>query len=463
MRRRVGLLATVAVVAVLVTMAVLTATSDPLDDCPVELTGEAGGQEVLVPVDELAPEGSVAEERAPVLEAADALDAPFGELRAGRFFEGPDAVPVPVEVAGALGLVRADPDPERRAGSLEVVELPAGAPVWRVGYAADAVTGGLVNDVVVLLVRGTDGSASALAFAAADGDPVGCVAVPAAGPADRIVTDQARERVVVATESAGAAVRLALLDPREGVAWERSVDGQVEAGAVHVAGDTVTLSRVGVDPARLGELVADGGLERPTVTAYALVDGEPTWTYPADDEVSGAAATVLDTHDPTGRPVVLTVRAPARPGGRPVSSVAVLTEQGRVAWERRLGTGLWAGEVWADRVVVQGPDRASGALLRAFDVEDGSPAWRLRSRDLPGPEGGAGDQPVRLERFGAGVDVGGDIVATAPGGLVVVDPEDGRSRLLPTDLEVTEVLPVGGALVVRVDTALLVLDVGGSG
>src|SRR5687767_6566333 len=60
--------------------------------CPVELTEVASEVGELVPADELAPEGSVGEERQPVIDAVEGLG--LGEVVAGRFYADGEAPPV---------------------------------------------------------------------------------------------------------------------------------------------------------------------------------------------------------------------------------------------------------------------------------------------------------------------------------------------------------------------------------
>lgn len=441
----------------------------------------------LVPRAELLPEGSVGDERRPVVRAVDALGRALGTggVVAGRFFPGPADLPalVPLDdaVPGALLLARA-PDPAR-PGSLTAVRLPGGDPAWARTFAGTTPGGGLVGDHLVTVLgpeRRAAGTRppAVLTLDPRDGSLVACVA-PAVDQVVldqdasrfRMLADQAGTDVVVAAVVPGRAVTLSRVAPAEGrVVWGRQTDGLTEAGSVTVTGPgpdgAVLLGRLGHDPVRLVEEAAAADRSdrsersRPDVAAYSLDDGDRVWTFPRPADRT--AAMVVGADPDTGATVVVTARRGAAAQTFPRVSLVVLDPAGRPVWSRALGRGFWHGELWGSSVVLRGPDPRGGAgatLLRAHALEDGRRLWTVRSREAP-PRG---TEP--REGFGPGVALGGQLggqlvgqyVVPAPNGLLQVDPATGRVARLDSDVAVDQVLPVGDLVLVRTGNALLVL------
>src|SRR4051794_41610419 len=91
MRRGAALVAGVVLVA-LVLAAGVVAMVRRGPGCPVSMP-ESDALPQLVRAADLAPSGSVGEQRRPALDALDRLRAPFDGLVAGRFYESPSQVP----------------------------------------------------------------------------------------------------------------------------------------------------------------------------------------------------------------------------------------------------------------------------------------------------------------------------------------------------------------------------------
>jgi len=419
------------------------------EDCGIPTEHVDTAPAAFVERDALVPAGTVGEERRPVVDAADRLPSPFGPVVAGRFYGTEERVPQLVAVDGDVVLA----EPPRRTGSpasLQRVTLPDGAVTWDRTFTGGPSSGGPVGDLFVTAVGGSD--PTILTVEAPSGELVGCVPAPAAAEDTdtTLLTDQAAADVVIAATQVGSATTLSRVDPAQGeVRWDVSLPGPGEIGGVTSGPDLAVVSRVGHDPVKLAELAAAGGIERPMVSAYSLDDGSPGWSYPADGEVAATAAAVLETDSASGATYVLAVR----PNG--TSRAVALDPGGGTRWERDLGAGYWDGDLWGDLLVMQGPDPEGGAVLKAFSATDGSPVWSLRSRDLPAPRRAA-------QRFGPSATLGDQVVMTAPGGLVLVDPATGEATPVRTSLGVDQVLPVGHHLVLRAGTALLVLTVAGA-
>ena len=231
--------------------------------------------------------------------------------------------------------------------------------------------------------------------------------------------------------------------PEGSTTWRRELTGVTEAGGVSVVGDRVVLSRV-VDPVRLAEMAAAGGVGSPMVTTYDAATGEPCWTHPGP-------AMLLGEEPGTGGLFLL--EAAPGPDDRVTRSewtLVALDAAGEQRWRRPLGTGLASGSVWGDRVVVQGPAPGGGARLRAFDL-DGRPAWSLATPELPFGE--------QRDNFGPATVVGDRRLVPTPNGLVALDPGTGRFRPLNVREPIDELVLVGQHLVVRTGPALLVLAV----
>jgi len=423
---------------------------DTTQDCPIPTEAVDDEQAAFVPRDALVPAGSVGAERAPVIEAAERLPDPFGPVVSGRFYGSEEKVPQ--LVALDPGVVLAEP-PSQPGGpaTLQDVSLPGGDPSWTRAFSGGAASGGPVGPLFVTAVGGS--SPTLLTVDAESGDLVACVAVAAADGAGDVLllTDQAGPDVVLAATRAGSPATLSRVDPEEGsTGWEQTLQEPGEVGALAAGPDQAVVSRVGRDPVRLAEMATSGTVDGPTVAAYSLDDGSPTWTYPTPVDPA-TAATALGTDSETGETYLLEVRARGR---GTTSRVVALDADGATRWSRDLGRGFWDGSLWDDLLVMQGPDPRGGALLRALTRDDGSPVWYLSSRDFPAPR-------RALQRFGPPATVGDEVVVTAPGGLALVDPSTGDATPVRTALRVDQVLPVGDHLVLRAGAALLVLEVTG--
>ena len=419
--------------------------------CVVELTEVERETPELVAADELAPEGTVGEEREPVIEAVEGLGGPFGDVVAGRFY--PAGTEGPVLVPFADDVVLASPGPE--GGSFEAVDLPEGSVRWGRAYDGGAARGGLVGEDFVVLVGGTD--PAVVALDSDDGDVVGCVAAPvsgATGDVTTLLTDQAGADVVVLAGPPAASVTLSRITPADGeVRWETQLDGLAEAGSVTVSGDAVVVSRIAQDPVRLADMAAAGGIGAPMVTAYSLEDGSDTWSFPAGDDAARVAALVVGSDPTTGNLLLLT--AEGVPSGSSMATTArlvALDAVGQELWTVRLGEGYWNASLWGDTVVAQGAGLRGGARLRAFAVADGAQLWSLNSLGLPS----LGDQP--RTNFGSAVAVGERHLVPAPNGLVSVDAATGEVERLDSTVPIEQVFAAGDHLLVRTRKALLVLD-----
>src|SRR5690242_4911216 len=113
MTRRVALVTGLVVVACLVTAGVVAMVRRG-PGCPVSMP-ESDAVPQLVAAADLAPSGSVGEQRRPVLDALAGLRAPFDGLVAGRFYDSPSQVPTLVPSGSGVVLVVA----QRKASSFE--------------------------------------------------------------------------------------------------------------------------------------------------------------------------------------------------------------------------------------------------------------------------------------------------------------------------------------------------------
>ena len=456
MSRRAGLLLLgVLILAFGAGLAIVVAGRGPA--CPVELASVERETPELVPAAELTPDGTVGDERQPVVDAVAGLGGPFGEVLAGRFYAAGEQQPVLVPLGGDV--VLASPATAGQgAGEFLAVDLPEGDVRWGRSYAGGAARGGLVGDDLVVLVGGPE--PALVTLDAEDGDTVTCLAVPVSGsPGDvtTLLTDQAGADVVVVAGPPAAAVTMSRVTPRDGeLRWERRLDGLAEAGSVTVVGDTVVVGRIAADPVRLADMAAAGGIAAPMVTAYSLTDGTEAWSYPAGTDATGTAALVVGDDPGTDGVLVLTARSGRQPGrsGSAKATVAhlvALDGEGAQRWRARLGEGYWSASPWGDVVVAQGAAPRGGAQLRAFSTTDGALRWTLTSSTLPS----LGDQP--RTNFGTGVALGDRFAVPAPNGLVLVDPASGDAERLDSVVAVEQVLVTGDHLLVRTRQALLVL------
>ena len=430
--RRVVVVAGLVLLALLGAGAVVVARTLGDLSCGVEVAEVTGTATELVPADQLAPSGSVGEERRPVIDAVTGLG--LGEVVSGRFFDSgvPALVPVGEEVA--LATPRA----------LRLMALPDGTVDWGRSFGAPAAGGGLVGDELVTLVGGDE--PTLVSLDPGSGEVVGCVAVPS--PADRqaatLLTDQAGTDVVVAVAAPAAPVELARVEPGDGPVWERTPEGLTEVGSVDVAGDLVVVGRLGPDPVRRSEMAAAGGIAGATVTTYALSDGAPGWSFPADP--ASTAASVVGGSDG-----VVVVLASSGRGRSAEDRLVALDADGEEVWSERLGAGYWSASLVGDLVLAQGADRSGGPQLRAFDVASGGAAWRVPSSSAPP----VGRQPRRS--FGAAVTLGPLLAVPSPNGVLLVDPASGEAERRDSEVAVEQLFPAGDHLVVRTDEALLVL------
>jgi hypothetical protein len=415
----------------------------------VSVEREEGRLPELVTREDLTPSGSVGRDRLPTVTAFEELGAPFGPVVAGRFLKQGQSAPALLPLGDRLGLV---------SGSvLRVVDLPSGEVAWSLRLSAPLVSGGPVGEHVSLLSGGP--SPTVVTVAADDGEPQSCAQVPLAGtatgqPPDSLVTDQAGSDVVVAAARPASPVTLSRLvvlpaDEREEAnawtAWERELTGVTEVDDVRVVGDDVVLSRV-TDPVQLSEMALAGGITRPLVSAYDVVDGEPTWDYPVGE---GDRAAAVVAEEAGGGTVFVLEVSPTGERRETRSRLVALDSEGGVRWSRALGTGLTSGSGWGDLVVVQGPGPDGGAQVRAFTPE-GARAWSLATPDLPFGE--------QRDSFGSATTVGDELVVPSPNGLVAVDPEAGDPRPLNVREQVDDLVVVGEHLVVRSGPAVLVME-----
>ena len=423
--------------------------------CPVELVEVSNDAGELVAAAELTPEGSVGDERAPVLDAIEGLGGPFGDVVAGRFYPEGSAVPTLVPFGDHVVLARATPT----AGDFLAVEVPDGSVRWGKGYDGGAARGGLVGELFVVLVGGA--SPAVLALDADGGGLDTCVAVPVAGESGELstlLTDQAGTDVVLAAGPPAAPVTLSRVTPADGeIDWSRELTGSSEAGSVTVVGQSAVVARIGEDPVRLADMAAAGGIGAPMIRAYGLADGEELWSYPGPADFAATAASVVGSEPGSENLLALTAR-PGRSGSAKatVAELVSLSPAGAERWSVELGAGYWNASLWGDLVVAQGAGRAGGARLRAFSMVDGSAQWTLQSAAFPS----RGDQP--RTNFGSATAFGDGFVVPAPNGLLLVDPTTGAAQRLDSDVAVEQVLVAGDHLLVRTREALLVLTVGGA-
>ena len=419
-------------------------------NCAVDLKRVQPATPELVPAAQLAPPGSVGEQRRPVIDAVEHLGGPFGELVAGRFYSAGETVPVLVPFGDDVVMARGGGS----GGDFRAVDLPDGDVRWARAYDGGAARGGLVGDDFVVLVGGR--TPTVVALGSEQGDQRSCVAVPVAGESgnvDTLLTDQAGTDVVVAAGPPAAPVTLSRVSPSDGaVRWHRRLTGD-EVGSVTVVGDTVLVSRIGDDPVRLADMAAAGGIGAPMVTAYSLDDGSEVWSYPAAKDAASTAALVVGSEPGTGTVLVMTAE-PGRSGSAKatVARLVALDPDGTELWSTALGPGYWSASLWGSAVVAQGAGRSGGAELRAFGVADGRSLWTLDSSDLA-PVG-----PVPRTNFGPAAAVGDDYVVPAPNGLVDVDPATGDYQRLDSPVAIQQVMTAGTHLLVMTQDALLVLQ-----
>ena len=430
--------------------AVLVALTRKVDaECPVPLEPVPQEQPALVELAELVPTGSVGATRKPVVQAAGALGAPFGEVVSGRFYD--EGVPVIVPFGERTMLASASGS----GGLFQAVALPDGEVDWARRYDAGAARGGLVGDAFVVLLGGAD--PSLLALASDDGAVLGCRAVPAEGAVTTVLTDQADADVVTAVGSAAGPVTLARLEPQAAeLRWERRLEEVTEAGSVTVVGPSVVVSRLAADPVRRAEMAAAGGITAPMLTAYSLDDGAPTWQYPSSPDRATTAVSVVDGDASADLLTVLASQGAGRFPERSTVRLVALDPTGSEVWSAPLGRGFWGAELWGAHVVAQGPDPRGGAVLRSFSLATGEPEWEISTADLrPLPDGAR-------RNFGSAVEVGERFVVPAPNGLLVVDPRTGSARQLDSEVPIEQVVPAGDHALVRTEDAVLVveLDVG---
>jgi hypothetical protein len=459
MSRRVGLLVLgVLVLAFAAGLGLAVALRGP--ECPVELEELDDSTPELVSASELAPEGSVGEDRQPELEAMEGLGDPFGDVVSGRFYAAGTPVPVLVPFSDDVVLVSpGQTSGSEQGGAFRAVDVPEGSVRWARGYDGGAARGGMVGEEFVVLVGGA--APAVIALDPEDGDESSCVAAPvgeASGDATTLLTDQAGTDVAVVAGPPAAAVTMSRIDPVDGeVRWEEQLDGIVEAGSVTVAADSVVVSRIGQDPVRLADMAAAGGIGAPMVTAYSLDDGSDRWSYPAADEAARTAALVVGSDTETGNLLVLTAeRGRSGSSKATVARLAALGPDGTEVWSTRLGPGYWSASSWGDVVVAQGAAPKGGARLRGFGGDDGELLWTLDSSSLPS----LGEQP--RTNFGPAVAFGDSFLVPAPNGVVSVDPLTGEASRLDSEVAVEQVFPAGDHLLVRTRDALFVLEaVGG--
>ena len=447
----VGIVAAVLLVAGLVWWQ--SAADDPAArSCPVESALLEDPEVGLLPVAELLPEGTVGDERRPVVQAADEVAGvlDLGEVVSGRFHGSPLDVPalVPLDAAVPGHVLLAAPD----AGGgqvLTAVGVPGGEPSWSRSFAAPMRGGGLVGEHLVVLSGGA--RPGVLTLDPAEGEVRSCLTLPVdAGEGTRLLADQAGAEIVLATATEPG-VRVLKVDPGSAeVPWTHDSDALTEAGSVTVVPDEegamVVVGRTVADPVRMAEL-ATAGDPAPSVEALALSDGRSLWT-------SGDGAVAVVGAGEGGTLVLLTASvAPDAPGDEPVFSLAALDTDGTELWRTELGREPVGAELWGDTVVVRGVTPAGRLELRAFPLTTGRQTWRLTTstdEDGDGPDGG----------LGAGTSLGGRYVVPAPAGLLEVDPATGEHRLVRAGgqrLAVDQVLPVGDLVLIRSGAALLVV------
>ena len=129
--------------------------------------------------------------------------------------------------------------------------------------------------------------------------------------------------------------------------------------------------------------------------------------------------------------------------------MAAVDVEGRLRWERRLGTGFWSGALWGDVLVARGPGARGATALKGY--VDGRRAWTVDCRAFPAlglqPRTNSGLRCRSAESY----------LVPAPSGVVAIDPQTGASTRLDSTVAVEQVLPVGEHVVVRTRTALFVV------
>jgi hypothetical protein len=110
-------------------------------DCTVRTEARDDDVPAFVGRSALVPNGSVGDERAPVVAAADDLPPPFGPVVSGRFYGSEERVPQLVADGDAVVLAV----PPRSAGgptTLQEVEPPEGENRWTRTYSGGPASGG---------------------------------------------------------------------------------------------------------------------------------------------------------------------------------------------------------------------------------------------------------------------------------------------------------------------------------
>ena len=419
--------------------------------CPVETALLEDPEVGLLPVAELLPEGTVGDERRPVVRSVDEVAGALGlgEVLAGRFHSSPLVAPalVPLDAAVPGHVLLAAPDADG-GQVLTAVRVPGGEPSWSRSFAATMRGGGLVGEHLVVLSGGE--RPGVLTLDPASGDVRACLALPVdAGEGTRLLADQAGAEIVLAAASE-TGVRVLKVDPGSAVVpWTQDSDVLVEAGSVTVVPDedgaAVVVGRTVADPVRLAELATVGD-SAPSVEALALSDGDPLWT-----SADGASAVVGAG---PGALVLLTASADqGAPGDGPSFSLSALDSAGTELWRTEVGGEPVGAELWGETVVVRRATPAGRLELRAFALGTGRGAWRFTTpADEDGDELDGG--------LGAGTALGERYLVPVPAGLLEVDPGTGEHRLVRSGgqrLAVDQVVPVGDLVLIRSGAALLVV------
>lgn len=187
---------------------------------------------------------------------------------------------------------------------------------------------------------------SELATSHAEGDPVSTTFV-----------DGGDVLAALATDGGMTLTRLSGEDGNQ--VWERRMTGVGRADFLGALSAEVAIAG-GVEEYRLAE-PADPGTSGDAVTAFAVEDGEPVWSW---DPGPGSAAHVVGVAD--GR-VVAVVRSAAG-----VDLVALDDEDGTVLWQVRSRGRAFEATLRGPVVVTKSP-----AGLVAYDARSGAERWRF--------------------------------------------------------------------------------------